>query len=249
MANDRIVGPLGTHQTYACRWDGCTTGSTHKTPADLYAHLQAVHGTDASASCRWTACRSKSVSPSHFLTHVPAAIGPTKEPGVRRLLSHPESSVESIQSTFVTYRPPPLLPRDYSLHYTGILSPVDNKGQPASDAFYASLVLRNLGKALRMDTERAENEQEDANAESGRRARKRRKMEREGAFGLPAPPGLLDADFVASDSTCGSGGIRLDDDERTRAKDAFSGIVEKTVLEVLGMEGTIAGRLLDCIGF
>lgn len=74
-------------------------------------------------------------------------------------------------------------------------------------------------------------------------------MEREGAFGLPAPPGLLDADFVASDSTGGSGGIRLDDDERTRAKDAFSGIVEKTVLEVLGMEGTIAGRLLDCIGF
>jgi hypothetical protein len=189
------------------------------------------------------------VSDSHFLTHVPAALGPTREPGIRRLLNHPESSADSVQSTFVTYRPPPLLPRDYSLHYTGILSPVDNKGQPASDAFYASLVLRNLGKALRMDLERAENEQEDADPESGRRARKRRKMEREGAFGLPAPPGLLDADLVSSDLTGGSGGICLDDDERTRARDAFSGIVEKTVLEVLGMEGAIAGRLLDCIGF
>jgi len=149
----------------------------------------------------------------------------------------------------LTYRQPPILPREYGLHYTGIMSPVDIKGQPASDAFFASLVLRNLGKALRIDTERVENEQDAEDPEGGRRARKRRKMEREGAFGLPAPPGLLDADMAITDTVNGSADIRLSATERARARDAFGGIVEKTVLEVLGMEGAIAAKLLDCVGF
>ena len=74
-------------------------------------------------------------------------------------------------------------------------------------------------------------------------------MEREGAFGLPAPPGLLDADMAITDTVNGSADIRLSAIERARARDAFGGIVEKTVLEVLGMEGAIAAKLLDCVGF
>ncbi|KAG7575368.1 hypothetical protein FFLO_00358 [Filobasidium floriforme] len=235
--------------TFACRWEGCANAQNYRSPEELYAHLKSEHGTEIASPCRWQACRSKSSSPAHLGTHVPPPIRPEREPKIKRVLIHPESSAESVKSAFVTYRPPPILPREYSLHYTGIMSPVDVKGQPASDAFFASLVLRNLGKALRTDTERVENEQDAEDAEGGRRARKRRKMEREGAFGLPAPPGLLDADLAIADPANGSGNARLSPIERTRARDAFGGVVEKTVLEILGMEGAIAAKLLDCVGF
>lgn len=249
MTTSETLPSTGRLHTFACCWEGCAKAHGHRSPEELYAHLKSEHAVDPTSSCRWQSCRSKSTNATHLVTHVPSPIKADREPRVKRVLIHPGSSAESVKSTFLTYRPPPILPREYSLHYTGIMSPVDIKGQPASDAFFASLVLRNLGKALRAETERVENEQDAEDAQNGRRARKRRKMEREGAFGLPAPPGLLDADVTITDNGNASIDARLSPAERVRARDAFGAIVEKTVLEVLGMEGAIAAKLLDCVGF
>jgi chromatin structure-remodeling complex subunit RSC9 len=242
----------GRARTYLCRWEGCDSPSGYLSPEALYQHLKEKHVTpitstaDEPIPCRWSACRFKHATFSHMATHIPPPLDPTKEPTIRRLITHPASSADSINSPFVTYRQPPTLPPDHRLRYSGLLSPLDSHGQPASDAFYAALVLRNLAKSLREDIERNEDGQGDL--ENGRQARKRRKMEQEGAFGLPAPPGLLDGNGTANILPGLQQINALSHVERNQARNAFRGIVEETVLDVLGMGGAIAGKLIDCVG-
>lgn len=150
------------------------------------------------------------------------------------------------------------------------------------EGYYACMVLKNLARALRDDIERAESaglsdaEDEDYGANgadgdpSARRAvssrnRKKRKLDRLGAFGLPAPPGLLDGSYidpvlkVANSGTDNDSGLSASKDavavlltreERQRARLAFRSIVQEPVLRIIEQSGgDVAKRLVECLGF
>lgn len=167
----------------------------------------------------------------------------------------------------------------HPLSYFGLEFPTDKTGQPMQEGYYACMVLKNLARALRDDIERAGNEDwldmqrdgpglgEDGAQDGGpsSRNRKKRKLDRLGAFGLPAPPGLLEGTYIdpALQTTNGTDDKQndavevaaeriapLERDERQRARLAFRSIVQEPVLQMLELSGSeIAKRLVECLGF
>ncbi|KAJ9107472.1 hypothetical protein QFC21_000925 [Naganishia friedmannii] len=172
----------------------------------------------------------------------------------------------------------------YPLAYLGLEFPLDRTGQPMQEGYYACMILKNMARALRNDIERAEDSGlldseeysvHDGNdiSASGRatssRNRKKRKLDRLGAFGLPAPPGILDGSYIDPTLTGVNGHsgdnktaaedrtvpreaavLPLKTEERVRARLAFRSAVEEPVLSMLEQGGgEIPKRLIECLGF
>ena len=146
------------------------------------------------------------------------------------------------------------------------------------EGYYACMVLKNLARALRDDIERAGNEEwldiEHDGPELGdggaqdrglsSRNRKKRKLDRLGAFGLPAPPGLLEGTYIDPTLQTANGTddkqssalevaaepiVPLEREERQRARLAFRSIVQEPVLQMLELGSSeIAKRLVECLG-
>lgn len=164
----------------------------------------------------------------------------------------------------------------HPLAFEGLDFPTDRTGQPMQEGYYACMVLKNVARALREDIERAESAglldgDDDVNGMDGlggdaasrwdatSRNRKKRKLDRLGAFGLPAPPGLLegvvvDPALAANGDENGSGArdviVLLSSEERQRARLAFRSIVQEPVLQIVEQSGgDVAKRLVECLGF
>ncbi|KAJ9110435.1 hypothetical protein QFC19_001561 [Naganishia cerealis] len=173
----------------------------------------------------------------------------------------------------------------HPLAYRGFEFPLDRTGQPMQEGYYACMILKNIARALRSDIERAEDsgllDAEEGSAPAvhddlnlGRavssRNRKKRKLDRLGAFGLPAPPGLLEGSYIdpvlrdvngkhsvddhtAADERLTSkeaAVVPLTTEERIRARLAFRSAVEEPVLYMVEQGGgEISKRLVECLGF
>lgn len=143
------------------------------------------------------------------------------------------------------------------------------------------MILKNIARALRSDIERAEDsgllDPEEYSTQDGNdisslgratssRNRKKRKLDRLGAFGLPAPPGILDGSYIdpvlngnsrenetnADDRAISKEAavLPLNTEERVRARLAFRSAVEEPVLYMLEQGGgEIPKRLVECLGF
>lgn len=168
----------------------------------------------------------------------------------------------------------------HPLAYFGLEFPTDKTGQPMQEGYYACMVLKNLARALRDDIERAGIEESmdmehdrhgEANGDGAQdrgqssRNRKKRKLDRLGAFGLPAPPGLLDGSYVdpALQNADGTNEkqsnvvevaaepvVPLNREDRQRARLAFRSVVQEPVLHLLEQSGgEVPKRLVECLGF
>ena len=167
----------------------------------------------------------------------------------------------------------------HPLSYFGLEFPTDKTGQPMQEGYYACMILKNLARALRDDMERSGNdesldmEQDVSEMREGSmqdrgsssRNRKKRKLDRLGAFGLPAPPGLLEGTYIdpALQSANGTDEkqsnalevaaepiVPLEPEHRQRARLAFRSVVQEPVLQMLELSGgEVAKRLVECLGF
>jgi hypothetical protein len=170
----------------------------------------------------------------------------------------------------------------HPLSYLGLEFPTDKTGQPMQEGYYSCMVLKNLARALRDDIERMggedtfdgeynDHEMEGSNGDSvldrdqTSRNRKKRKLDRLGAFGLPAPPGLLDGSYIdpslqntnGTDENNSNGQevaaepvVPLSREERQRVRLAFRSIVQEPVLQMLERSGgEVTKRLVECLGF
>lgn len=243
---------VGRYETFACRWEGCTVnakGDLTK-PSHLQSHLELHHAGDH--RCRWhgieggAACSSSSSSKAHLATHIPLDVNDKDEPRGRLVVRHPTTRGDVVKSgSHVTFREPPEPPHTQQLSWRVKQASVEATpdGEPhAGPAYRSAIVLRNLARALKEDLEAAE-DQEDAQTGTGPARGKRRKLERNGAFGLPAPDSILEAANGAGREPV------LTYEERDRARAAFVCVVEPKALEWVAAGDAIAKKLGDCMGW
>lgn len=168
---------------------------------------------------------------------------------------HPSMSMYDQPSTMITQRPPPPLSRNYKLHFTGSVTPIDTRRNPVGVAYLTSLLLRNLARTLRFDLTSATPPDTGLLSQEAKAERKRHlQAER---FGLPIPDTVLreeeeeeNATTTANPGEEGSGIINgMNKEQRERARLAFD-TIEPRVLEVV--EGNMSGLshyLGECFGF
>lgn len=246
-----------------CRWANCVSGNA--TPTHIMTHLPlpidptkepepsrvVVHPDTTPISVYASFPHFRPVPP---LSYIPTIIPASGKPG--------PTVADIVQP----------------LAFQGLEFPTDRTGQPMQEGYYACMVLKNMARALRDDIERAESAglsdgDDEANGLSGpngdatsrwdvhSRNRKKRKLDRLGAFGLPAPAGLLEGSFVdpalqsaIGEVENGSGPkdaiVLLTKEERQRARMAFRSIVQEPVLQIVEQSGgDVAKRLVECLGF
>lgn len=270
---------IGKRLTYMCRWEKCGEPMKYETPEELWKHLL-THVSDAGAddqentdhsnensengnehvdrhghgprNCKWATCTSSTCSRTHLATHVPLPIDETVQPRARHVLVHPDNKPDAINSPFVTYRTPAPLPYTYTLGYRVNRTMVDRDGQPIGPGFFAGFILRNLSRSLKEDIEIAEASANSSGAGGSRMSKaKRRKLERTGAFGLPAPESILEGtgDLNGGGGLGGIGGTSLSPEERRTARLYFSTVVEPKVLSWLFDGDPMGEKLSETLGF
>lgn len=241
----------GRYETFACRWEGCESkprGAITK-PSELQQHLESEHAGEH--RCRWrggsASCSSSSSSKSHLATHVPLDLNDNEQPRGRLVVRHPSTSSDVVRSgTHVTFREPPEPPHPQQLSWRVKQASIEATpdGEPhAGPAYRSAIVLRNLARALKEDLEVAEDQEDQENGGGGTRG-KRRKLDRYGAFGLPAPDSILEA----AEGAAGREAV-LTREERDKAKAAFMCVVEPKALEWVAAGDAIAKKLSDCMGW
>jgi hypothetical protein len=226
----RFKRSAGRRETYTCRWQDCQLPLGAVSSAELIAHLQSHHLASHPPQCRWGTCMHGRPTLQHVTTHVPGPIDASREPTAVNVAIHPSTPIATLRSPFLTSRLPP--PPDVQLQYKEIQVPRDVKRQPVGEAFLATATLRNLARALRREVR--------ATADGAFGGKTRRKLESGEVYGLPVPPGYLDA--REEEAT-----VRLTDAERERAVGMFRGIVENEALELVSL-APLGQYVVDCVG-
>lgn len=237
---------IGRREAFKCRWSDCVNPPETLNGAELLAHVISAHlppstTPETATPCKWGTCSTTKSTKSHIATHIPPPLDETKEAGHTNITVHPSTPYSQLKSPFITFRAPPPLPADVRLRYDMLTTPVDHRRSPTGEGFAASLILRNLARALKAEIAQAEGEEGGL----GSLGKKKRQLETGEAFGLPAPPGYVEAMFGGDLS------ISLTEEERERAKTAFVVTVEQKVLQMIqdGGGGGLSSVLASCVGF